>query len=108
MIQHAAGRNETSMTERRSDGESEAELGRQRFGAEDFAGAAQCYDAALARQPGNGDWRDMRDLARANATAAMQIQVPDVAYFDAERLLAPPVVSPDTLPQGPASPRADG
>jgi hypothetical protein len=54
------------------------------------------------------DWRAMRDLARANAIARVDLHVPDLSYFDRHALLAPPLVPPGALPPTPAPPPALG
>lgn len=49
------------------------------------------------------DWQDMLALSQANATAGVDVPVPDLAYFDRATLLAPPRVPTGSLPPTPAA-----
>jgi tetratricopeptide (TPR) repeat protein len=75
------------------------------FQCERYEPAVQHYSAALALEPGHADWRDMLALAQANATAGVDVHVPELQYFEREALLAPPRlregVLPTPLPPGP-------
>ncbi len=85
-------------------GTAHALLGLAYFQRQDYATAATHYEAALERDPGRADWRDMGERTRANAVARVDVAVPEVGYFDSAKLLAPPSVPPGTLPAPPAGP----
>lgn len=72
--------------------------------------AARAYAQALAAAAADDDvrdWHDMLALSQANATAGVDVPVPDIVYFDRDKLLAPPVVAAGALPvpPPPAPPR---
>jgi hypothetical protein len=81
-----------------ADGESEALLALAYFFKEAYALAAQHYQAALTYQPDNKDWQEMLALARANSSAEVHVPVPDLYYFERDKLLALPVVPSGALP----------
>ncbi len=72
-------------------GQSNALLGLAHYQSEDYAAAAVQYDRALARDPQRADWRHMLDASLRNAEAEVSVYVPDVQFFDRDRLLAEPV-----------------
>src|SRR5262245_41446004 len=82
-----------------ADVESEALLALAYFFKEEYALAAQHYQAALTDQPDNKDWQEMLALARANSSAEIHVPVPDLYYFERDKLLAPPVVPSGALPK---------
>ena len=82
-------------------GEVHALLALAHFQTEHYEQAAQHYAAALQIEPQHADWRAMLALARANATAGVNVHVPDLHYFDRDALLAPPVIGANTLPAPP-------
>ena len=89
---------------RQPGSEVHAFLGLAYFRSEQYEPAVRHYAAALELAPERADWRDMLALAQANATAAVNVFVPELHYFDRDRLLAPPVkpVLPPPLPSPPA------
>ena len=99
----AAKRTLTAAIRGDASGESEALLALAHFQQGEYAAAAEHYAAALEREPGNADWDHMLALARANATAEVNVPVPDLHHFERDALLAPSVVPPGTLPATPAS-----
>jgi Animal haem peroxidase len=91
------------------DGKKHARAGLAFFKQELYDAAAQEYDAAI--QAGGSasecrEWQKMRDLAKANATAEINVYVPKLQYFDKKDLLAKPLVRDGHLPR-PPRPRAD-
>jgi hypothetical protein len=91
------------------DGKKHALAGLAFFKQELYDAAAQEYDAAI--QAGGSaserrEWQKMRDLAKANATAEINVYVPKLQYFDTKDLLAKPLVRDGHLPR-PPRPRAD-
>lgn len=89
--------------ERQPDGETHALLALAHYLSEEYALAAQHYEAALKLSPGNPDWEEMLAKARANAVAEIQVPVPDVYFFERDKLLAPPEVPAGALPGAPVS-----
>ena len=57
---------------------------------EDYDGAANGFEAALAAAPDRADWRDLLEKARVNAHARIDMPVPPRHAFTREQLLAPP------------------
>jgi hypothetical protein len=88
--------------ERDPSAENEAALAQGYFQCERYAEAAEHYEAALARDSGDGEWSAMLALARANAAAEIHDHMPEVRYHVAEELLAAPEVRPGAIPEGPA------
>jgi hypothetical protein len=84
--------------------EADALLGLAYFQTGQYAHAARHYAAALQAQPQHADWRDMLALSQSNATAGVDVHVPDLRYFDRDALLAAPSVDDYTLPPAPAQP----
>ncbi|MGA8126966.1 MAG: peroxidase family protein [Mycobacterium sp.] len=85
-----------------SKGQPHALAGLDHFKNERYDAAAQEYDAAI--QAGGSDserleWQEMRDLAKANATAQIWVDVPKVEYFELKKLLDPPPVKDGDLPR---------
>jgi hypothetical protein len=88
--------------DRKPSGRNNALLALAYFHLEDYEKAADSYAAALNHEPNNSEWRDMLELSRANSTAAVHESVPDVQYFERDRLLAGPQVPMGSLPLRPA------
>lgn len=94
-------------------GDCEALLGLAYFQQEDYGNAAEHYHLALnlsprdEGSPAREQWREMLDLARLNAEAAVNVHVPPVHHHTREELLAAPLVPPGTLP-APPRPAAPG
>lgn len=70
-------------------GESQALMGLAYFQRQEHEQAAHYYEAALKLAPDQADWRDMLGKARANATAELNVHVPEIYYFDRAKLLEP-------------------
>lgn len=70
-------------------GESQALMALACYQSEDYQRATHYYEAALRFRPDNENWRDMFRKSTANATAEVNVPVPDVYYFDRQKLLAP-------------------
>lgn len=79
-------------------GEAHALLAVAYFQLEKYDAAAEQYEKALAFDPSNQGWREMRDLARTNAMAGVEVRVPALTFFERDRLLAPATLPPGTLP----------
>src|ERR1700719_1415081 len=63
------------------------------FKKECYHNAAEHYAKAChAGGAGIDDWRKWQALAKANATAEINVEVPKPEYFDRDTLLAPPKV----------------
>ena len=84
-----------------SDGELSALAGAARYHLEQYGEAALEYERALARSPGNQLWQEMLAQCRANATAEVNVYVPDIRFFEREALLAEPVVRSGAMPSTP-------
>ena len=81
--------------------ETEALLGLAHFMVEEYGEAAKRFEAALAREPGNPEWKELLIRAETNATAEIQKPVPDRYLFQRESLLAPPATRDGDLPGAP-------
>ncbi len=74
-------------------GEREALLGLANFHAERYGQAAHHYQSAVDARP-DVEWEQMRAACVANAQGQVNVDVPDVGYFDRDELLsAPPIPS---------------
>ena len=80
------------------DGDSQALLALAYFLQEEYELAAKHYQLALKYDPNNQEWQEMLVLAQANAVAEVQVPVPDIYYFDRDKLLAKPTVPNGALP----------
>ncbi len=78
------------------------------FNIEAYDQAAKNYELALAQDPSNKLWRDMLKQSRENAVAEVHVYVPDVAFFNRDDLLAPPMVREGLLPVTPMDPPKRG
>lgn len=84
--------------------EALALLAAAHFKLEHYDLAARRYAEALAAALPGSDvraWREMHDLAVANDTSGVNVPVPDIYYFERDKLLAPPVVRAGALPSPP-------
>lgn len=79
-------------------GESHALMGLAYYHREEYGQAAGYYEAALKLRPDDPGWREMAAQACANAISEVHVHVPDVYYFDREKLLAPASLVTDQLP----------
>ncbi len=82
-------------------GKSHAWLGLAHFQRQEYELAVRSYQAALGCEPANADWREMLAKASTNATAQIEVHVPEIRYFDRAALLAPPHVESGSLPSPP-------
>ncbi len=87
---------------RQPGAEARALLALACFQNEHYGAAAEHYAAALAGaaadDPRRADWQQMQALSERNFAARVDQHVPDVYYFEREKLLAPPQVADGTLP----------
>ena len=90
------------------DGESHALLALAHFQLEEYDSAVEQYEAALQHDPDKQAWRDMLKAAKANAIAEVHVPVPDIYYFDRDKLLAQPAVPKGVLPSPPPPAPAPG
>ena len=89
-----------------SGGRLHALVAAAHYGLEEYGDAAEHYERALKLDPSQQAWRDMLAQSRANAVAEVNVDVPDLSYFDRGTLLARPVVRDGSLPSTPmAKPR---
>ena len=84
-----------------ASGASEADLGLTPSSEERYGEAAEHFERALKLDPDNPEWADLLAKAPANATAEVDVYVPELRFFDADALLAPP---PEPRPAEPAEP----
>ncbi|MBV9351025.1 MAG: peroxidase [Mycobacterium sp.] len=82
-------------------GELHALAGLACFKLERYAEAVQHYKAAIQADSTRTDWHQMHDLAHANATAEVDVPVPEPKYFDPKELLKSPLVRDGDLPRPP-------
>ena len=84
---------------------SEVDLALTLFSEERYADAAGHCERALKLDPDNAELSDLFAKASANATAEVDVFVPELRFFDAGTLLEPPVEprlpSPRNLPGDP-------
>ncbi|MDQ6814806.1 MAG: tetratricopeptide repeat protein, partial [Bacteroidota bacterium] len=71
------------------------------FHTEQYDLAAANYEKALQLDPSNKDWQEMAQHARNNAVSEVNVPVPEVYYFERDKLLSKPVVPDSALPQKP-------
>ncbi len=84
-----------------SEGQLHALVAVAHYGLEEYEEAAANYELALDRAPANGSWQEMLRQSQSNAVAEVNVNVPDLSYFDRESLLARPVVRDGSLPATP-------
>ena len=87
--------------DKRPDGELYALAGLAWFHLERYDAAAQQYEKATQANSKRKDWRQMHDLAQANATVEVNVHVPNPQYFERDTLLASPSVRDGDLPRPP-------
>jgi Animal haem peroxidase len=82
------------------DGKSSALAALAHFKLEQYDNAAKLY-AEAEKAPGttSADWLEMKALAKANATAEIDVVVPKPEYFVRRKLLARPAVRDGDLPR---------
>ncbi len=83
------------------DGEGHALLALAYFQSAQYAAAEKEYALALQQDPANADWQTLWQQAAANAKAEVNVFVPDVYFFDRDKLLAKATVPAGALPAAP-------
>ena len=83
----------------RADAQQHALLASALFQLAQYDKAAAQYQQALSLVPDQPSWTQMLAMAQANATAGVDVHVPELAYFDRQTLLAPPVIDARALPR---------
>ncbi len=82
------------------DGKTYALAALAHFKREEYEDAEKLYaEAVTAGGTDAADWRKMQALAKANASAKINVEVPKPEYFDRDTLLAPPSVRDGDLPR---------
>jgi hypothetical protein len=81
--------------------ELHALTGLTHFQLEQYGAAAHHYSEALKSGGDQSDWRQMLDLAHANATAGVDVHVPEPEYFRPDVLLATASAPDGALPSPP-------
>ena len=89
------------LLEEDSGGTVHAMIAVAHYQLEEYDRAAAHYRLALERDPHNSSWREMLAQSQANATAEVNVQVPELRFFDRQKLLAKSVVPPGSLPATP-------
>ena len=84
-----------------SDGRLHALVAVAHYGLEEYEAAAANYELALELDPSKHQWRAMLMQTRANSVAEVDVDVPEISYFEREALLAQPAVSAGSLPLAP-------
>ena len=72
------------------------------FHSEQYGLAVDAYEKALVFDPNNRDWKEMLHQAKGNYISEVNVAIPDVYYFDREKLLMKPVVPEGALPPDPS------
>ena len=88
-------------------GESHALMGLACYQSENYEQAAHYYEAALKLSADHDDWRDMLAKSSANAIAGVNVPVPDIYYFDRQKLLEPAGQAAAPLPTSSLKPRRE-
>ena len=81
-----------------SDGERHALLALAHYHLEEYSLAAEQYSSALRFDSENQAWQEMLAAANSNSVARVDVFIPDISFFDRDKLLAKPVVPNGTLP----------
>lgn len=90
------------------DGEAHALLALAYFHSEQYTAAEEQCNLALRYDPDNAEWQGLHRQASANSLAEVNVFVPDLTFFERDRLLAKATVPPGALPTPPpASPSTD-
>ena len=92
----------------RADSEGHGLLALAYFHHGQYAAAEKQFALAHSQDPTNPEWEVLRQQAAANATAEIDVFVPDLYYFDRDRLLAKADVPPGALPTIPKPAPAPG
>ena len=80
-------------------------LGLAYFYLEKYPQAHEQLAAAAKKDPKNKTWSDLAASAESNATAEIDVPVPDFYFFEANKLLADAAVPDGALPPPPRPPR---
>ena len=89
-----------------TDGEGHALVALGHYHLEEYPSAAEHYSAALQFDSENQVWQEMLASANSNAVAKVNVFIPEISFFDRDKLLATPDVPEGTLP--PPPPRSKG
>ena len=81
-----------------SAAEKYALLGLAYFRSEQYSAAADAYTEALRLDPSNAERNEMLKKCRENSVAEVNVAVPDISFFEREKLLQPPVVKSGSIP----------
>jgi hypothetical protein len=88
-----------------SNGDFLALLALTNYQLQKYNEAVKWYTTALSKNAVNEDWQQMLARAKVNQVAEVDVHVPQIYYFDREKLLAPSVVQPGELPKTGITPR---
>ncbi len=89
-----------------TDGEAHALLALAHYHLEEYPSAAEHYSTALQFDLGNQAWQEMLASSNSNAVARVDVFIPEISFFDRDKLLATPDVPEGALP--PPPPRSKG
>lgn len=89
------------LLDQQPDAESHGLLALAYYRQERYDLAAAHYQMALQLHPNDPEWQEMLAQARSNAGAEIHVPVPDVQFYERERLLAQPEVPAGALPAPP-------
>src|SRR5262249_71473 len=78
-----------------------AMLGLAYFRSEQYSLAVEAYEQALKSDPSNAEWKSLLEKCQQNVIAQANVSIPEVAYFEKEKLIAPSVVKPGSIPTDP-------
>jgi len=90
-----------SLTTTQPGAENFAMLGLAYFQSEQYSLAAEAYQQSVNANPANEEWEAMLEKSKANYYAEVHVQVPDLYYFEREKLLKKPFVRPGSIPADP-------
>src|SRR5262249_4826753 len=69
--------------------------------SEQYALAVEAYQQALNSDPANAEWKSLQEKCQQNVTAQANVSIPEISYFEKEKLLSSPVVKPGSIPTDP-------
>lgn len=89
-----------SLLESDSSGQPEviALTGLAHFLKQEYQRAADCYRQAVEKNPQSAEWQYMLGKAEANAFAEIHEDVPEIYYYDKDRLLFNPEIPESAMP----------
>lgn len=89
-----------------TDGEGHALLALAHYHLQEYSAAAEHYSVALQYDAENKIWQQMLESATSNVVARVDEYIPEISFFERDKLLAKPYVPDGTLPTPP--PRSKG